>query len=121
MSRKSSTKRKKWVPNDSKARWKRLLTKYGLTRLAYERIQSDQKGACYICRKLPSQTSPRRNLAVDHDHTTGQIRGLLCYNCNHKLLGWYIKDDVAKAKRIVKYLTRKVNYGKIPGTPEEGS
>jgi hypothetical protein len=107
-------KKKEWKPHDSPARWKSLLTKYGLSRTVYEKILQEQRGVCYICEKSPAESRPRRNLAVDHDHRTGRIRGLLCFNCNHRLLGWYIRDDVAKARRIVKYLTRKTNYGTVP-------
>jgi hypothetical protein len=39
---------------------------------------------------------------------------LLCYNCNYRLLGWYIKDDHEKARRIVAYLTRETDYGEVP-------
>lgn len=107
-------KKKEWKPNDSPARWKAVLSKYGLSKEEYNRILDEQKGGCYICLKRPQDTRPRRNLAVDHDHVLGHIRGLLCYNCNHRLLGQHIRDDVAKARRIVKYLTRKTNYGTVP-------
>lgn len=43
-----------------------------------------QHGCCYICKK-PEQVKwrgKRRRLAIDHDHMTGKIRGLLCYRCN---------------------------------------
>ena len=106
--------RKKKPLNDSPARWKSIKKKYGLEKEEYLAILKDQDGRCYICRKLPEECKPRRNLAVDHNHTSGHVRGLLCFNCNHRLLGWYIRDDAAKARRIVKYLTRKVNYGKVP-------
>ena len=109
-----SKKRKVWKPHDSPARWKALLAKYGMGKDEYTRILQEQEGRCFICQKTPYETKPRRNLAVDHDHATGRIRGLLCFNCNHRLLGWYIREDVSKAKRIVKYLTRKTNYGKVP-------
>jgi Recombination endonuclease VII len=75
---------------------------------------TEQNGRCFICLKSPMETRPRRNLAVDHDHQTGRIRGLLCFNCNHNLLGRLLKDDLEKAKRIVKYLSRTTNYGLAP-------
>ena len=46
---------------------------------AFER----QGGCCDICGKHQSQLS--RQLALDHDHITGQFRGLLCGGCNHRL------------------------------------
>lgn len=100
--------------NDSPARWKRLRTTYGLTREDYYRILSEQNGVCYICERPPEAIRPRRHLAVDHDHKTGRIRGLLCFNCNHKLLGWIIRDNIGMVRRLLKYLTRRTTYGKIP-------
>jgi hypothetical protein len=99
--------------SDSPARWKRIEKIYGLTKEDYQKILQDQRGICFICQRNPEQIKPRRHLAVDHCHTTGKIRGLLCFNCNHKLLGWYLRDNIATAKRIVEYLERTVSYGKI--------
>lgn len=56
---------------------------YGINSEEYERILSVQDGKCAICRNKP-QTE---RLAVDHDHKTGQVRGLLNSRCNHELLG----------------------------------
>ncbi len=106
----------KGLVNDKKEGWKRLKTKYGLSRDQYLAILLEQGGVCYICQRPPEKIRPRRNLAVDHDHRTGRVRGLLCFNDNHRLLGRYLRDDVEKAKRIVKYLTRKVDYGIVPNS-----
>jgi hypothetical protein len=106
-------KKKSKPLNDSPARWKRIRATYGLSKEDYQKILQDQGGTCFICQRSPEQIKPRRHLAVDHDHSTGRIRGLLCFNCNHKLLGWYIKDNIIMAKRIVKYLERKTNYESI--------
>lgn len=59
--------------------WKR----YGLTMDDYNRMVADQGDACLLCRRIV----PYR-LFVDHDHTTGRVRGLLCAKCNGAL-GWY--------------------------------
>jgi hypothetical protein len=100
--------------NDTPARWKRIKDKYGLTKADYEKILQEQNGACFICQRTPYEIRPRRHLAVDHSHSTGKIRGLLCYSCNHRLIGYLIKDDKEIARRLLKYLTRRTNYGKIP-------
>jgi hypothetical protein len=68
---------------------------YGLTTEAYEKMLTRQNGACYLCRAKPVG----RRLAVDHDHATGRIRGLLCTGCNVKL-GWY----EARKELIAQYL-----------------
>lgn len=52
---------------------------YGLDYTQYEAMLTKQKGVCALCYH-PNQHGKR--LAVDHDHETGQIRGLLCNHCN---------------------------------------
>ena len=105
--------RKRKPLTNSRARWKRIKETYGLSQEDYEAIFQEQGGVCYICQRSPYEIRPRRWLAVDHCHQTGRIRGLLCYSCNHRLLGYLIKDDKQIAKRLVKYLTRRTNYGKV--------
>ena len=56
----------------------RLDETYGLTELQYELILKSQNGVCAICGLPPMD----QNLAVDHDHVTGKIRGLLHTACN---------------------------------------
>lgn len=62
-----------------------LLRTYGLSLEDYLRILEEQGGGCAICGKTPD--AERRNLAVDHDHATNSIRGLLCGWCNRRLVG----------------------------------
>lgn len=59
-----------------------------------------QGGACAICRRATGKT---RRLAVDHDHQSGQVRGLLCKPCN-RLLG-HARDDVEFFERAGDYLS----------------
>lgn len=62
---------------------------YGITLEEYERMHEAQGGVCAICKcaelKKHKITGEVMMLAVDHDHTTGKIRGLLCSQCNHGL------------------------------------
>jgi hypothetical protein len=51
---------------------------YGISVQQYDVLLANQGGLCAICRKVPT----RKRLCVDHDHETGQVRGLLCDNCN---------------------------------------
>ena len=76
------------------------LAKYGLTALDFEEMSRVQSGVCAICGEPPG---PRR-LAVDHDHHTGTIRGLLCFRCNVGL--GYFRDDPERLLRAVSYLRR---------------
>lgn len=76
-----------------------LKRKYGITEEDYEDLKLSQNGRCAICRNKPRT----RALAVDHDHKTGEIRGLLCSRCNHGLLG-HAYDSVEMLKRALDYL-----------------
>lgn len=53
--------------------------KYGITLADYDRMFAEQDGLCAICFQPP--TGGRR-MAVDHNHETGKVRGLLCLRCN---------------------------------------
>jgi hypothetical protein len=59
---------------------------FGLDEEEYERLFKQQKGVCWFC-KIRSDARQKR-LAVDHDHRTGTVRGLLCGPCNTNL-GWF--------------------------------
>lgn len=61
---------------------------YGITEAEYLAVLEHQGGRCAICCKPPGNV----NLAVDHDHRTGVIRGLLCSACNYQVLGRRDKD-----------------------------
>jgi len=58
--------------------WLGQLKKYGITESEYNQMFSDQMGLCRICQKPEVDI----RLAVDHDHETGKVRGLLCKRCN---------------------------------------
>ena len=62
-------------------------------------------GRCWICLSLESV--PNRSLAVDHDHETGQIRGLLCTRCNQSI--GRMGDDWRVMRRAYLYLRRAWN------------
>ena len=77
-----------------------VLKTYGLKAGQYQALYEAQGGVCYICQRAKGAT---KKLAVDHDHETGWVRGLLCGPCN-KILG-HLRDDPEAAARIVSYLT----------------
>lgn len=78
---------------------RRVSVVYGLAAGDYQRLYDLQGGVCAGCRRA---TGRARRLAVDHDHVTGRVRGLLCSPCN-RLLG-HVRDDVGTLMRIVQYL-----------------
>lgn len=63
-------------PHGTRARWAQF--RYGLTKSKYDELVASHGGACGICGK-------RDRLAIDHDHATSAVRGLLCYRCNRHL------------------------------------
>jgi hypothetical protein len=63
---------------------------------------ADQNGKCAICEKHSTEFS--KNLAVDHCHLTGNIRGLLCDNCNRGM--GLMGDNKINLQRAVEYLHR---------------
>ena len=71
------------------ARRARLKLCYGLTLEQYEEQFRRQDGCCAICRE-PETYRLSRRLSVDHDHSTGALRGLLCNACNRAL--GYMRD-----------------------------
>lgn len=60
-----------------------LVRKYQLTPEQYDLILWHQGGVCAICRKPPKES---KRLNVDHSHSTGKVRGLLCHRCNNRLV-----------------------------------
>lgn len=85
----------------------KLLSQFGITREQYDRLSDIQDGTCAICRE-PEQTRANnghtlKELAVDHDHETGAIRGLLCARCNKALGGF--RDNIDYLRRAAEYLT----------------
>jgi hypothetical protein len=57
--------------------------KYNISLETYNKIFETQSGSCAICGK--PQSHFRRRLAVDHNHKTKKVRGLLCFRCNYFL------------------------------------
>lgn len=74
---------------------------YGITVEKYNEMFNEQNGCCAICGE--HQTSLKKSLAVDHCHTSGEVRGLLCTNCN--LLLGYATDDTKVLSNAINYLT----------------
>ena len=76
-----------------------VLKTYGLRAGEYARLYTYQGGKCYICLRA---TGKARRLAVDHDHATGYVRGLLCKPCNSMLA--HVRDDPEMFRRGIAYL-----------------
>lgn len=85
-------------------RARKLLRSFGLTIEDFDRMFEDQCGVCAICHQPETTVDNRwagagvrvRRLSVDHDHVTGQVRGLLCMKCNTRL-GYFEKYGLYSA------------------------
>ncbi len=64
-----------------------------------EKLAILQNRCCAICGK--DEKSFKHRLNVDHNHKTGQVRGLLCYRCNKFIVG---RHNLESASKVVKYL-----------------
>lgn len=89
-------------------RERHLIRKYGVNLADYKAMLADQGGVCAICGR-PENGEHYSVLHVDHCHTTGRVRGLLCRGCNH-MLG-HIKDDSGVFLKAVEYLSPKQSEG----------
>ncbi len=84
---------------------KGTLRKYKLTPETYAELLKSQKFTCALCLKPETEilSGKVRRLAVDHNHTTGKVRGLLCTQCN-KYIGVFDNRDTEWFKRAKLYL-----------------
>lgn len=81
------------------AKSKSLQANYGISLKEYNQMLVDQLNRCAIC-EVPFTKSPH----VDHNHETGEVRGLLCGPCNTGL-GMF-KDSISNLLHAIKYLQR---------------
>lgn len=82
---------------------KSVLKTFGITHEDYDRMFREQKGVCAICgNNKPDASGRRKNLCVDHCHTTGRIRGLLCHSCNVTI--GLMKESPLLLRKAAEYL-----------------
>jgi hypothetical protein len=133
-----------WTPPDGmnslnvkawRAFYSRVLDVYGLTPADYRLLYVAQKGRCWICRKAKGihPDDPRaaggRRLGVDHDHRTGEVRGLLCTvgdkACN-RIIGWlnaaqllrasqYLMAHGQRPARVLQEMRHQVGLAEVDG------
>lgn len=76
---------------------------YGITMADYENMKTKQENKCYICSTTFSETHKGGNTAcIDHNHTTGKVRKLLCRNCNTAI--GHAKEDINILKAMINYI-----------------
>ena len=74
--------------------------KYGLTIKDYRSMLAAQGGGCAICGR--TENGKRHNFDIDHDHATGEVRGLLCNRCNRMLSNALDKPELLR--KAIAYL-----------------
>jgi hypothetical protein len=72
---------------------------YGVSADEFDAMLEAQGGRCAICKEMPERLA---SMHVDHDHATGEVRGLLCLNCNQGI--GKLKDDASLLLRAAFYL-----------------
>ena len=92
--------------NPDKRKSSILKYEYGITLEDYNKMLNEQEGKCAICQK--HQNELKKILYVDHDHKTGEVRGLLCKNCN-VALGFYEKYDTQIFEKYLKKYRKELN------------
>lgn len=80
--------------------------RFNITLDDYNKMLTDQNGVCAICGET-NKTGAR--LAVDHNHITGEIRGLLCMKCNVAVGKW--GEDMQLFEKTLSYLKKEFNNG----------
>lgn len=94
---------------DQKARV--LKEKYGMTLDDYKFLHDEQEGKCKLCNSYKELLADRTDqLVVDHCHSSGKVRGLLCQHCN-MALGLF-KDSINTLTNALEYLKNGLDYNR---------
>lgn len=92
----------KWrKENPDKYKTNHLKRKYGITIDEWRLLFESQGKVCAICK---CQEPCKMGWATDHCHTTGKIRGVLCYSCNWGL--GHFKDNILALEEASRYLRK---------------
>lgn len=96
-------RRKKYKSTPYQAYCRMIFTQYKIREPALRDLMDRQKGCCAICgSSLVNPEWKKSDMHIDHSHSTGEVRGLLCGNCN-----WLIgvaREDAGILRGAIKYL-----------------
>lgn len=102
-----------------------ILKRYGLTIEEYDKMFVGQDGRCSICGRTESEVVAERpvnnrygRLHVDHDKSTGRVRGLLCGRCNRGI-GMFLHDTKVMVRAIA-YLEDNTAFPAVLKAPASG-
>lgn len=93
--------RESYARNPEAYRDSRLRSQFGITLAQYRDMEAAQDSKCAICGE---KCKTGRSLAVDHNHSTGEVRGLLCANCNRAI--GLLQEDPDRLAAAAMYLLR---------------
>lgn len=91
-----------YIKNKDRIKDQYLTRLYGITLKEFNEILLEQDNQCAICGA--DKCASGKSFAVDHDHTTGKVRGLLCKKCNMGL--GHFEDNLETIKNIMKYMEK---------------
>jgi len=89
-----------------KAAWRTRANRYGMKSAELTEFFESHGWACSACGAKWDSLAHGGGLCVDHNHTTGQVRGILCVPCNSAL--GQLREDEERFMRLVKYMTKYV-------------
>ena len=89
------------VANYRTVKWRRVRS-YGVDEPTIQEMMDDQKGCCKICGDSLVHPNSLRSFSIDHCHSTGSVRGLLCPRCNLTLGG--VGDNINLLQAMIDYL-----------------
>jgi hypothetical protein len=101
---------KRWRESNPGQFREQSIRKYGITQKDYDNLREEQNNSCAICGVHETNApqgkavKPEWSLHIDHNHITGQVRSLLCHNCN--LLIGHAKEDNKILQLAAEYLTK---------------
>ena len=93
--------RKNYHENKDRIRIETACRRRGITVEQYNKMVKDQNGLCANCNE---QNFGEKRLAIDHDHKTGNVRALLCDNCNTAL--GLLKEDQKRIFNLISYINK---------------
>lgn len=102
---------KEWNKNNPENRFEsrrksHLRRRFDISLEQYNQMLEEQNGCCAICERHRSEFN--KEFAVDHNHKTGEIRGLLCTNCNYRLVARHTNGDLLR--RIADYIEQGTGW-----------
>lgn len=87
-------------------RYAKAKAKFGLEPEQLDELYRRQNNSCFICERPESELTMK--MAIDHDHKTGEVRGLLCNFCNRRVIGRH--RDAARFRRAAEYLEQGTGW-----------